>query len=252
MTGTTAMICNDYGEAIGDYVDGALQDAGARAALERHLGDCAACRALAADLRRLRQAAAALDVHPPPPDAWTRIARRLASEPSPRARAWHGVRSWLAAAAVLALVAGGAVLLRRAQPAPATGPVAMAPAATPGGVTRSPARAPAVSVETELRLAEEHYEKAIAGLETIAREGGQDLDPTTAAALQKNLRVIDDAIGQSRAALRDQPSNATVQESLFDAMKNKVALLQDTVSLINEMRKGNQEGAARLVQGLTR
>ena len=41
-----------------------------------------------------------------------------------------------------------------------------------------------------------------------------------------------------------------MQEGLFDAMRSKVALLQQTVELINEMRKGNQAEAGRLLQGL--
>ncbi len=39
------------------------------------------------------------------------------------------------------------------------------------------------------------------------------------------------------------------QESLFDAFRRKVSLLQDTIALMNEMRKGNQAGAARIAEG---
>jgi len=39
-------------------------------------------------------------------------------------------------------------------------------------------------------------------------------------------------------------------EFLFEALRSKVELLQDIVALINEMRKGNPEGAARIVSGL--
>jgi hypothetical protein len=102
----------------------------------------------------------------------------------------------------------------------------------------------------ELKLAEEHYQKAIAGLELITRKESAALDPQVAAVLQKNLEVIDHAIGESRAALQTQPTSDVAQESLFDALRNKVALLQDTVVLINEMRKGNPEGTARAVSGL--
>ena len=49
-------------------------------------------------------------------------------------------------------------------------------------------------------------------------------------------------------ALRTQPENTMAQESLFDAFRRKVALLQDTIALMNEMRKGNQAGAARLAE----
>ena len=72
----------------------------------------------------------------------------------------------------------------------------------------------------------------------------------TAATLQKNLAVIDQAIGESRAALRTQPASEPAQASLVENFKAKIGLLQDTVALINEMRKGNEAGAARIVSGL--
>jgi hypothetical protein len=106
------------------------------------------------------------------------------------------------------------------------------------------------SVQAELQAAEEHYEKAIHGLEQIARSDSGALEPQVAAVLQKNLQVIDQAIGESRAALHAQPASPDAQHSLFDAMRSKVALLQQTLELINEMRKGNQAEAGRLIQGL--
>ena len=39
-------------------------------------------------------------------------------------------------------------------------------------------------------------------------------------------------------------------ESLIENFKAKIGLLQNTVALINEMRKGNEAGAARIVSGL--
>ena len=69
--------------------------------------------------------------------------------------------------------------------------------------------------------------------------------------LQKNLTVIDQAITESRAALQTQPSNTNAQDGLFDALRTKVALLQQTVELINEMRKGNQAEAGRRFQTLS-
>ena len=105
-------------------------------------------------------------------------------------------------------------------------------------------------MEAELRQASEHYEKAIKGLEQIAKAEQGTLDPRTAATLQKNLAVVDQAITESRAALHNQPNSEPAQQSLIDNFKTKIALLQDTVALINEMRKGNQAGAARIVSGL--
>ena len=108
----------------------------------------------------------------------------------------------------------------------------------------------AQSIETELRQAESHYEKAIKGLEAIANSEQSELDPRTAATLQKNLAVIDQAISESRAAVRAQPASEPAQQSLIDGFKTKMGLLQDTVALINEMRKGNEAGAARIASGL--
>ena len=97
----------------------------------------------------------------------------------------------------------------------------------------------------EFEAAEKHYQKAIDDLQTIANKDTGELDPQVAAVLQKNLTVIDQAISESRDALRSQPASANAQNGLFDALRTKVALLQQTVELINEMRKGNQAEAGR-------
>ena len=155
-------------------------------------------------------------------------------------------RPLLAAAAAVVILAGGSWMAWRA----------LVPASAPAAVTAPAAQGPAPDpelvqdVETELKLAEEHYVKAIAGLEAIARAEGSELDPQTAQVLQSNLTVIDAVIGESREALRTEPSSTVAQESLFEALSSKVKLLQNTIALINEMRKGNQEGAARIVSGL--
>ena len=52
--------------------------------------------------------------------------------------------------------------------------------------------------------------------------------------------------------MRTQPDSQFAQESLFDAFRRKISLLQDTIALMNEMRKGNPEGAARVVEGLNK
>jgi hypothetical protein len=120
----------------------------------------------------------------------------------------------------------------------------------PPDLTASAPAPDAKAIEAELLQAEQHYQKAIAGLERIASAEKGSLDPQTASTLEKNLAVVDQAISESRAALKSQPDNEPAQMSLLENFKTKVALLQDTVALINEMRKGNETGAARLVTGL--
>jgi hypothetical protein len=126
------------------------------------------------------------------------------------------------------------------------------PVAPPGTAPAGDQATLVDSVQADLQAAEQHYDRAIQGLEQIARTDSGELDPQVAAVLQKNLQVIDQAIDESRAALKTQPASATAQDGLFEAMRTKVALLQQTVELINEMRKGNQAEAGRLMQDLSR
>ena len=151
---------------------------------------------------------------------------------------------WLGAAAalILATVIGLLPLLNRnsrpRRQRPGTG----------GGTGRE---VTVESVTAEFEAAEKHYQKAIDDLQTIANKDTGELDPQVAQVLQKNLTVIDQAITESRAALRSQPSSSNAQSGLFDALRSKVALLQQTVELINEMRKGNQAEAGRRAQTLS-
>jgi anti-sigma factor RsiW len=244
------MTCRDYSDAIAEFVDGALDPARQRA-LERHVEGCPDCRALVADLKSIQAAAFTIDRVELPPHLWDAVRARVAAEPLPGKRgrliAWPHSRAvwgvWVAAAAalLLATAVGVSSLLR---------PVDSHSDDAAAAGTDPQAADVVASVQFELEAAEAHYDKAIQGLEQIAKSESGALDPQVAAVLQKNLQVIDQAIGESRAALKVQPASSDAQESLFDAMRSKVALLQQTVELINEMRKGNQVEAGRLIQGL--
>ena len=237
---------------IGDYVDDAL-DAARRAEVDRHLTACAECRQLVADFAEIRHLAGSLDLREPPARAWSRLERTIdldakhtEVERDGFSRKW-GI--WLAAAAALVLATSVGVRYA-ARPSSSVATTAH-PASSEPSVSTSPAGAmSADAVEAELRAAESHYDKAIKGLEQIANAEQNALDPKTAATLQKNLAVIDQAISESRAAVRAQPASEPAVSSLMDNFKTKLALLQDTVALINEMRKGNEAGTARIVSGL--
>ena len=247
------MTCHQYEAAISEYVDGTLQasdresDRALVDALEAHLAECGCCRAIVEDFHTLRDAARTLQPRVPPAHVWTRIAQETGV---PARRPWWALVAaaarWqpIAAAATVILVLAGTWLAWRQFNA-------AAPAATVARpVQARPDPALVQDVETELKLAEEHYVRAIAGLEAIAKAEGSELDPQTAEVLQANLTVIDAAIGESRAAVQTEPASDVARNSLFEALRRKVTLLQDTIALINEMRKGNQEGAARIMSGL--
>jgi hypothetical protein len=208
---------------LDEFVDRTLRP-DERAEIEEHLESCDRCRGLVTDLGELRTAAAALGAAEPPPRVWRRIQDAVESD-----RLLTGIRwwPWLAAAAALAMVVLAGVRFTSHRDVQRRTAVA-------GGATVT-----AGTVESELRQAEAHYENAIKGLEQIANAEQASLDPATAATLQENLAMIDQAITESRAALLAQPNNEPAQASLFEGFKSKIAFLQETVALINEVRKGN-------------
>jgi hypothetical protein len=252
-----------YRESIHELIDGTI-GAIRRAELERHLADCAECRSLLADMETLRNATDTLDPLEPPDGVWLQIAGRLRQEGRvalPPARPPARVRhvAILAIAASLLVAVGAAIVMLLTQyrgNAPGAQPVTTATTQPPGDAGTDIGIG---SVEAEFRLAEQHYQNAIAKLEQAARldqtASAQDpnaLDAQTAAMLQKNLQVIDQAIAESRSALRSEPLSAPARDSLFEALRRKVALLQETIALMNEMRKGNSAGAAQIVDGLNK
>jgi len=163
---------------------------------------------------------------------WTKISAALEAERGSGLRIWGFTWQTLAASLVtLTLVAGMTWTgshLARSMPAPAE----------------------TAAAEAEFGDAEAEFTTAIAGLESITKTEQSTLDMDTADVVQANLTVIDGAISESRAALVTEPDSQAAQQSLFEALRSKVELLQDIVALINEMRKGNPEGAARIVSGL--
>lgn len=242
------MNCTDYQLLIDDLVDGTL-DASARQDLESHLSRCEECRRVAADVRAIRDAAGTLDVRVPAPQVWQRITTAIAED---RHRpAWQrvfGLRSFgwsqLAAATVaVALIATVGWMAWRDLGVPSAGNTV---AVADTSATEPDAIQPA---SVTYRLAADQYVKEIEGLEQITKTGMNDLDAGTADVVTANLDVVNKAIGESRAALDAEPESEVAQESLFQAFRSKVELLQDAIALINEMRQGNQEGAARIVSG---
>jgi anti-sigma factor RsiW len=244
------MACEQYLNSIHEAVDGTIGPI-RRAELELHLDQCEACRALRDDLQRIHDAAAALPTLDAPDGAWLQIAGRLRQEgrisAAPAARPRRHYAGWLAAAAAVILAAGSAVLLLTQRsapsgttPAPVSSPTATAPGNAANGKSVE-------AVTSEVETAQQQFEKAIADLEKVVKTNQQALDPGTSQTIDKNLGIIDQAIAENRVAVKTEPANVAARETLFEALRQKVSLLQDTITLINEMRKGNNAAAAQLV-----
>ena len=240
------MSCQDYEVQIGEYVDGAMDEA-ERASFESHLSMCASCRAVVADFTVIRAASLSLEPRVPPPHVWHKVSAAIDAEPKPffgMGGTWW--RAFAPVAAMAILVSSLTWTAAQLTMAPRTTTEAQLTSAA-GQLPGTPSEP--VSIEAQYQLAERDLTNTIEGLERIADDRSA-LDMETADVLKANMTVLDGAIGESREALKKEPENDVAQESLFEALRNKVALLQDTIALINEMRKGNQEGAARIVSGL--
>ena len=240
----TVPTCREIEPELSLLVDSRLR-AEVEIRVREHLGSCAACRGVLADLDRLRRATREIGPIAPPDHVGLQVAGNLHAAttptPAPRRPARGPVWQWAGLAAALVLVTAALYVVQRIE---------TAPPATPAQAENT---APAGSVEAiadELNLAAAHYERALAELEALAKTSGSPVDETIANDVRENLGAIDVAIAESRAALASNPQSEPARDSLFDALRRKITVLQTTVSLINEMRSGDPEGAQRAAETL--
>ncbi len=218
------------GERLSAYLDGELEGE-ERAEVEVHLRGCAECRRALDDLRRVVRRAATLDDQPPSSEReiWAAIAARLGAHapgtpiiPLAGRRRFTFSMPQLAAAAVIltAVSAGGAVLLTRAlRPAPQAALIADAyPVVPPGGYASARAVA--------------SYDAAIRDLESTLAARRPQLDTATVRAVEQSLAVIDRAIRQAEAALKQDPNSLYLNSHLEDALGRKLDVLRRVTSLI--------------------
>lgn len=221
-------------EQLSDYLDDALTPAD-RHAIDQHLASCDACRAMLDDVRAMQARARALaDVTATPStDLWPGIAARLDgpreiadARPAARVLPWYRRRISigvveLALAASLVAAIGGALLVTNQR--------GSAPALPPGPapiVAQAESLEPEATVVVPVDYADRQYDAAVTDLERLLREQRDRLDPRTVVVLERNLRVIDDAIAEARQALAADPANTLLNAHLTGARQRKLDLLR--------------------------
>jgi hypothetical protein len=100
----------------------------------------------------------------------------------------------------------------------------------PGAPVHRPTGQP-VSLASNKPSAEQTYDREIARLLVVYNQRRPDLDSTTIAVVKRNLKIIDDAIAQTKQALRRDPASQFLMESLNDAFDSKVQLLRKVAML---------------------
>jgi tetratricopeptide (TPR) repeat protein len=222
-----------FTDRLSEYLDNEDMRATDRAAIEAHLTACAECRATLAELRAVAAVAASLPDRPPTDDLWSGVANRLQADSlvvpfrRPEARRFSFTLPQLVAAGLaLMVLSGGMVWVSRSGDPRASLPPVVAER-MPG-----PPIEPAIEEPiSPASFADAQFDQAIADLERALAENRGRLDPETVRILEENLQSIDQAIEQSRKALRADPANVYLNNHFAESRNRKLALLRRASAL---------------------
>jgi hypothetical protein len=216
---------------LSDYLDDEDMSADDRADIENHLAACAPCRATLDELRAVAQLAASLPDSAPAADLWPALSDRLgpARQAVPftktQARRFSFTLPQLVAAGLaLMVLSGGLVWVSRLGDSRASLPPVVANVDDEGDAGSQQPVAPA-------SFADSQFDEAVADLEGTLAAGRDRLDPETVRILEENLLSIDQAIAQSRKALRADPANVYLNNHFAASRNRKLALLRRASAL---------------------
>jgi hypothetical protein len=242
--------CDLMCERLAAYMEGDLSPA-EREQAERHLAECATCAEALVELRAITGEAAQLPLLTPPRDLWAGIEARISTPVTRLEGARASVRRaprrhWqlaMAASALIAVSAGATYLITTRAVATGPQPVTVAATATAPRVdtqaATAPATAPAPTPPPFVKVATNPknvsvtrvYDREIALLDTVVRTRRESLDPKTVAIIEQNLKIIDRAIAESRAALAKDPGSPLLTNRLDNVLGSKVELLRTVAFL---------------------
>jgi hypothetical protein len=167
---------------------------------------------------QLRQAIDRLEDREPTTDLWPGIARRIAP-PRPKLL----TLPWpVAAAAALALVAGGAVLGTRLA---GDGP------GDPGVVATTPSTGEAPLLPAGYDEAERTLEQAIDRLEEAYAAAAPSLPTEVQARITESLGALDEAIADARLRAGNAPSDLGAARYLTKTLQRKLDVLETAASM---------------------
>ncbi len=235
--------CRRYDDLFSDYLESTLS-LPMRAAVDAHAVSCARCAALLADVRSIVDRAGSLPVLQPSRDLWPSVAERLDAPvvsigTAPSARRRLRVPAWVAVAAAAAVLIVASSLVTRqwlesgdkAAPAVVAAPTAPVPQAESLGSESTIVTMPAATPVRERVTASVTYGREIARLQTILRQRGTALDPTTTAIIENSMRIIDSALVEARSALARDPASRFLTDQVDKTLEKKMELLRTVAFL---------------------
>ena len=228
-------MADQFTALLSEFLDDEDVSPAERAGIAAHLEGCAECRATLAQLRDVAAHARTLADNTPEADLWPGIAARIQggeSVPRPLAPVRETVRRYsftvpqlIAASLALMLLSGGSVWLARlGGPGTDFEPISAQDTSPPRAGTTSPIT-PAAAAASDATIAD---------LERTLAQGRSRLAPETVQVLESNLREIDLAIEQCRAALAGDPGSIYLNSHLANAQRRKLALLRRAAALVAE------------------
>jgi len=212
-----------FTDRLSDYLDGEDMSAAERVALEAHLAICASCATTLVELREVASRAGSMPDAPPAADLWPGVAERLSGATpvirfdSARQRRFSFTLPQLVAAGLALMVLSGGLMWVARLGDPRT---SLPPVVAEIDETIAPAN-----------FADSYYDQAVTDLEKTLESGRSQLDPETVRILEENLRAIDQAIDQSRNALRADPANVYLNNHFAESRNRKLALLRRASAL---------------------
>ena len=241
--------CDLMCERLAAYIEGDLTPE-ERAHADQHLGECETCAEALVELRAIAGEAAQLPLLTPSRDLWAGIEARISTpitllDRSPASVRRVPQRRWQYAIAAAALIAvgAGATYLFAVRPGATTSPVlnvaTQAPARSQDSLTPPQASpvAPATTTASNVSLRKKEmsatrvYDHEISLLDSLVHTRRESLDPKTVKIIEQNLKIIDKAIAESRAALAKDPKSPLLTNQLDNVLGSKVELLRTVAFL---------------------
>lgn len=236
-------------QALHRHAEGGLEEDGAARRVEEHLEGCARCREEVGAIREILRRAAELPRGiRPRRDLWPGIESRVrtgeagpAGEETAVAEDPSGIgpipdlrraAPWLAAAAaVLVALTAGATLWIAGGPGGVPDP---GPAGVASGPPTDTARGTS-AVLTEAARVEAGYRPLVDRLGGVLERQGDRLPPETREVVDRNLRVIDEAIAEAESALARHPASPELLRALDRSYRQKIDLLRRSARLTAQM-----------------
>jgi hypothetical protein len=207
------MHCHELENVLLLEPDGAMPPA-----VNKHLEDCAECRALAADLEAIRLGSLDFPAEEEPPArVWARIRLQLEAEGLIRERQFDSAPRRATALnffqrPAFAGTILGLLLLAAGWTAMRTGT-----AISDFSAAQQPNAQP--------MQAEENVQEASLDASESSIESLRQVDPNTQAVLERDLAVVDNAISMCEKSVREKPGNELAREYLNDEYQQKAQLL---------------------------